>query len=44
VPNQSALAMADVGEGFSEALPVPVKPRPVRELVDIQSPHFMRRL
>jgi hypothetical protein len=33
--NQPALAMADIGETFSETLPVPVKPGPVRKLVDV---------
>jgi hypothetical protein len=35
VANQPALAMADIGETFSETLPVPVKPGPVRKLVDV---------
>ena len=35
VANQPPLAMAEIGETFSETLPVPVKPGPVRKLVDV---------
>ena len=32
------------GEKFGELLPVPGKPGPVLELMDIHSPHLLRRL
>jgi hypothetical protein len=36
VADQPALPVADVGQRFGKTLAVPVKPRPVSKLMDIQ--------
>ena len=38
------MTVPDGGEGLGELLGVPAEPGPVLALVDIQSPHYLRRL
>ena len=42
--DQAALPAADRGQRLGELFGAPVKPGPVLELVDIHSPHLLRRL
>src|SRR5262249_49262908 len=44
VPDEPALPVADGGEGLRELSLVPVEPGPVLKLMDIHSPHRLRRL
>ncbi len=44
VPDQAALPVTHRGEEFGQLVRAPVKPGPVFELVDIHSPHLLRRL
>lgn len=44
VANQPALPVTDSSQRFGQLVAVPAKPGPVLKLVDIHSPHLLRRL
>ena len=44
VADEPALPVADGGQRFGKALPIPVKAGPVVQFVDIHSLHLLRRL
>ena len=43
-PDQAALPVTGRGEGVRDPFRVPMEPGPVLELMDIHSPHLLRRL
>jgi hypothetical protein len=44
VADETALPVANGGQRFGKALPIPVKAGPVVQFVDIHSLHLLRRL